>query len=122
MSLLVISDLGGLLGLFLGCSLISIVEMFYYIASGLIIRLFGLRSPKKRDIAIITVASARRGELQVSNNEILQALNALTSTVYNVNMKVDGIKQEMKQNNDILDGRLKVLDRKEAPLRVIDLN
>lgn len=31
----VISDVGGLLGLFLGCSLLSIVEIFYYLAAAL---------------------------------------------------------------------------------------
>ena len=122
---LVIADLGGLLGLFLGCSLISIVEMFYYAVTGLLSSLFRIilsRKIERTSRSVLTVASVRERELQVSNNEILQALNTLTRSVHNINMKVDNNHREVMKKHSVFDRRVQVLEQKEVLLKVIDLD
>ena len=123
---LVISDLGGLLGLFLGCSLISIVEIVYYTTSGLM-GFMSRNKPKsskkhtnKKPNSVKVIAPMKGFECQgfemkVSNTDILDALNALTRTVHDNDAKIRRILRD--QNQKIM----KIEDYME-PNSILDLS
>ena len=95
---LVIADLGGLLGLFLGCSLISIVEMFYYLTGGLLNILMKCRIPKGNNETpqgVIMVTPYNRNDLQVSNNDILHALTRIETDIRQINNRISIIDQKV---------------------------
>ena len=95
---LVIADLGGLLGLFLGCSLISIVEMFYYMISGLqntLMKCRGLKGQHETSRGVIMVTPYNRNDLQVSNNDILHALTRIEADIRQINKKISIIDQKV---------------------------
>ena len=64
-------------------SLISIVELIYYMISGL----FG--SKLSKTASGVTQVAPFRSEQQYSNSDIIQALNELTKSFHNNNMKVE---------------------------------
>ena len=121
---LVISDLGGLLGLFLGCSLLSIVEILYYIVSGLLSVLMRNKSINKVENTgnFLLATTLRKSEQEMPNNDILQALNQLTRTVRYINIKVDNNHREVMGKFSIVNGGKRNLERRNAQLEVIDLN
>lgn len=103
--------------------------MIYYAISGLLSVLIRAILSKNEEIPrrnIVEVGPLREDEQQVSNNEILLVLNSLTTTVQNINTKVDNnhreIQYEMKKSNSIIDVRLQILEQKEVSLKVIDLD
>ena len=95
---LVIADLGGLLGLFLGCSLISIVEMFYYMISGLqntLMKCRGLKENNETPRGVIMVTPYNRNDLQVSNNDILHGLTRIEADIRQINNRISIIDQKV---------------------------
>ena len=95
---LVIADLGGLLGLFLGCSLISIVEMFYYMISGLqntLMKCRVLKGQHETPRGVTMVTPYNRNDLQVSNNDILHALTRIEADIRQINKKISIIDQKV---------------------------
>lgn len=103
--------------------------MIYYAISGLLSVLIRAILSKNEETPrrnIVEVGPLREDEQQVSNNEILLVLNSLTTTVQNINTKVDNnhreIHYQMKKTNSIIEGRLQILEQKEVSLKVIDLD
>ena len=95
---LVIADLGGLLGLFLGCSLISIVEMFYYMISGLqntLMKCRVLKGKHETPQGVTMVTPYNRNDLQVSNNDILHALTRIEADIRQINKRISIIDQKV---------------------------
>ena len=115
---LVIADLGGLLGLFLGCSLISIVEMFYYLSGGFVGALFSCfckSSSRKTPSDEVVSVSSNGSDLK----DILDALNGLTITVNNMDITIKNNHREVNQKILNLDEKMLILVQKCASISVV---
>mgnify|MGYP003406654927 FL=1 len=87
-----ISDAGGLLGLFMGCSLISIVEILYFIVQSIINLLF-----KRRKVETINLQRDRNdlhSIVSAMNEEMrsgFKKLNDLEENIKKINQKYDAM-------------------------------
>lgn len=99
-----ISDAGGLLGLFMGCSLISVVEIFYFIIQSIINMLF-----KRRKVATINIQRDQNElfSLVSAMNEEMRSgfkkLNDLEENILKFNKKFDALQQATNQRLEKLE-------------------
>jgi hypothetical protein len=82
----------------MGCSLLSIIEIFYFLANYIVFVVqtkanSKKTSPKPQTWAVQT-HQVKLVAAQVTNNEILAALNSLTRTVDNNDLKIRKIVME----------------------------
>jgi Amiloride-sensitive sodium channel len=111
----VISDFGGLLGLFMGCSLLSIIEIFYYLINHVILIIKTKRKAKKSasqtgpQTWAIRTNQVKLVTSQVTNNEILATFNSLTRTVYTNDLK---IRKMIMEKQSLIEKRLSNLEEK----------
>lgn len=113
----VLADLGGLLGLFIGCSLISIIEIIYHLTSGVIDCILNLKGSSK----VVFFVNKRR-EQQVSNNDLLHALNMLEKTVNEMDLRNQKKFQEINQKISGYEKELSNLKDKKVTMKVLDLD
>jgi hypothetical protein len=98
----VIADLGGLLGLFMGCSLLSIVELFYFLANGSSF-MFQKCQPQKPPQVWATKSTPKESTMKEStlissiDNQILSALNKLTMTSKDIEKQVKENEKQLKE-------------------------
>jgi hypothetical protein len=94
----------------MGCSLLSIIEIFYYLFNGVFS--FICRRKSRKTTPIIQVQPNNTVELktfcnQVSNNDILYALNALTKTVHEIEMRFIKDIREVKNKMESMEEKNK---------------
>ena len=84
--------------------------MFYYAISGL----FGSRSTGRNEETpqgVMMVAPYRGCDQQVSNNDVILALNELKSTLYNINLKVEENHRELTEKILNIDKKYETFER-----------
>lgn len=96
-----ISDIGGLLGLFMGCSVISIVEVFY-----LITNLFlNLLQKRRKNVQIIQVEEKKPNQVipKKDDNEIIKFNKELQDKILILNQRFERLQMSMNKRVEKLE-------------------
>lgn len=94
-----VSDVGGLLGLFIGCSVISIVEVFYLILN----LLFNLLHQRHKVVPIIQVEEEKQNHVKRDDNEIMKYNKELQEKVSILNQRFENLQKSMNQRVERLE-------------------
>lgn len=89
----VIADIGGLLGLFLGCSLLSLVEIFFFIFTGTFELIFRLRKIDTLDQEIIPPENS----LDVKLSRITDHLDHMTAEFKKLHKEIKNNDENVKE-------------------------
>jgi hypothetical protein len=102
----VIADFGGLLGLFMGCSVLSIVEIFYFAFLGLhstsirVIQKFYAKKSNENACKIVQVLPASSQIRHTSNEDILASMNSLAKSMQKIYEKLREIENQVTRNEE----------------------
>lgn len=118
----VISDFGGLLGLFMGCSLLSIVEIFFYILIGFQSLCVDL---KERIHPAKTKTWAEPVSKLDQSGEVLKALSNLSRKIDDNqkenNQRIRKVEELIGDTQKKIDGELKEIKRRLTRLEIYDI-
>lgn len=99
-----IADVGGLLGLFLGCSVLSLVEIIHFIFA-VIINIF-----RKSNVVASTPQSDENSELRQAFSQLQEEMKNFSEEVRAAHEKFEQDNQEVSQKLDNLEANAIVIN------------
>jgi hypothetical protein len=91
----VISDFGGLLGLFMGCSLLSIIEVFYFAVNAFLSLFLTRQMPEKQASNSTTSNSSK--EFQKVEQKMIHMEGKISQELHEINKRFDLIESKIEQ-------------------------